>query len=96
MEECKWAYNCWIKPEKTKKYFIDIYGTSQYIYCLFSGSYDFSTNSTVFIFKLNGIHVKTLQLDHPISNFAIDDKNSFMIGITSNHSGGQDVIRYDL
>ena len=85
-----------IKPEKTKKYFIDIYGTSQYIYCLFSGSYDFSTNSTVFIFKWNGIHVKTLQLDHPISKFAIDDKNSFMIGITSNHSGGQDVIRYDL
>ena len=30
------------------------------------------------------------------SKFAIDDKNSFMIGITSNHSGGQDVIRYDL
>lgn len=85
-----------IKPEKTKKYFIDTYGTSQYIYCLFSDSYDFSTNSTVFIFKWNGKHVKTLQLDHPISKFAIDEKDSFMICITSNHLGGQDVIRYNL
>lgn len=85
-----------IKPEKTKKYFIDIYGTTRYVYCLFSGSYDYSTNSKVFIFKWNGKHIKTLQLDHPISKFAVDDKDSFMICITSNHSGGQDIIRYDL
>lgn len=85
-----------IKPEKTKKYFIDTYGTSQYVYCLFSGSYDFSENSMVFIFKWNGKYVKTLKLDRPISKLSVDKEDIYMICITSNSSGGQDVIRYDL
>lgn len=82
--------------EATTKYFIDTQSTSKYVYCLFSGSSDFSVNSKIFIFKWNGTHLKTIELDRHIRKFAVDRDNRFIIAIASTKGNGQDIIKYCL
>lgn len=78
------------------KYFIDIYGTPQYFYCLYNGTSDFSAKSKVFIFKWNGKHINTIQMDRAIRKFAVDRDNKYIIAIATNETDGQDIIRYNL
>ena len=80
----------------SEKYFIDVCGTPEYVYCLYNGDKDFSTDSKVFIFKWNGEHIKTVQLDRPIRKFTVDKSDNYIIAISGNSAGGQDILRYSL
>ena len=66
------------------------------IYINDNGDKDFSTDSKVFIFRWNGEHVKTVQLDRPIRKFTIDKSENYIIAISGNNTGGQDILRYIL
>lgn len=79
-----------------KKYFIDIYGTEKYVYCLYSGSSDLSVPSRILKFNWNGKHIDTFLLDRPIQLFAVDEKKECIIAASSYNTKGQDLIKYIL
>lgn len=78
------------------KYFIDIYGTEKYVYCLYSGSSDLSVPSRILKFNWNGKHINTFLLDRPIQQFAVNEKKKCIIAISSYNTEGQDIIEYKL
>ena len=78
------------------KCFIDLYGTEKYLYCLYAGTAYFSEPSKIMVFRWDGSHVKTWQIDRHIASFAVEKSNNYMIGIAANEKGGQDVIRYPI
>lgn len=78
------------------KHFIDIYGTNQYVYCLYSGSPDFMANTKIIIYNWNGKHIRTLQTDMPLSKIVVDTKNSYLLGLAPKRPNGQKLIQYDL
>lgn len=78
------------------KCFIDLCGTPRYVYCLYSGSKNFSGKSKIVIFQWDGKHVKTLESDRSIRSIAVDEDDKYILAIASKENGGQDVIRYEL
>lgn len=84
-----------INIEKATKCFIHIYGTPQYVYCLYDGSNDFTNSSKILVFKWDGKHIATWQADRNLRAIAIDQENKYILAIASNKNG-QDIIRYDL
>lgn len=78
------------------KFFIDIYGTEKYVYCLYSGSSDLTAPSKILKFNWNGKHINTFQLDRPIQLFAVDEKNKYIIAVSSYNTKGQDIIQFKL
>jgi hypothetical protein len=76
------------------KYFIKAYNTRKYAYFLYSGSWDFSTSSSIVIFDWNGKHITTLQLDSPITSFCVTDDNRSIYAINRNNMGKTDIIQY--
>ncbi|WP_455628556.1 hypothetical protein [Parabacteroides chinchillae] len=78
------------------KCFTSIYSTSKYVYCLYDGSTDFTASSKILVFKWNGKHVKTWQVDRNLRCLAVDKNNRYLYAISSNPAGGQDILRYAL
>lgn len=91
-----------IKPQRTQNFlesykcFIDIYGTSRYVYCVYDGSIDFSPQTKIMVFRWDGKHIKTLQTDRSIKKIAVDPQDKYFIAIATNEQGGRDVLRYSL
>lgn len=83
-----------INIEKTPKCFIHIYGTPQYVYCLYDGSTDFTSPSKIAIFQWNGKHVATWQADRNLRAIAVDKEDKYILAISSNKNG-QDIIKYN-
>jgi hypothetical protein len=80
----------------TAKYIIDIYGTSDYVYCLYNGSRNYDVNSTIFVFKWNGKHISTLKTDRSIKKIAVDSSDKYLIALGRNEKEGYDVVKYTL
>lgn len=78
------------------KCFIDLCGTPRYVYCLYSGSKNFSGKSKIVIFQWDGKHVRTWESDRSIRSIAVDEDDKYILAIVSKENGGQDVIRYEL
>lgn len=79
----------------TTKCFIHIYGTPKYVYCLYDGSSHFTNHSKIAVFKWDGKHVVTWQVDRNLRAIAVDDEDKYILAISSNENG-QDIIKYDL
>ena len=71
-------------------------GTPRYVYCLYSGSKNFSGKSKIVIFQWDGKHVRTWESDRSIRSIAVDEDDKYILAIVSKENGGQDVIRYEL
>lgn len=80
----------------TPKCFIDICGTSKYVYCLYNGTTDFLSPSIILVFEWDGTHKSTLQCNRGLRNIAVDKDNSYLIALTSQMDGRTDVIKYKL
>lgn len=78
------------------KCFINMYGTSKYLYCLYTGSNDFSTKSKILVFNWDKKHIATLQTDRSLRCISVDEKDQYILGVSSNESDGQDIIQYQL
>lgn len=85
-----------VDPERSRKCFTEVYGTKRYVYCLYSGSTDFSAPSLIAVFTWDGKFVRTFQLDRPLSTFTMDEKDDFLWGISRNQNGGTDVVKYKI
>jgi hypothetical protein len=79
---------------KSTKCFIYLYGTEEYLYCLYAGTADYSEPSKIMLFRWNGSHVKTWQMDRHIRSIAVEQSDDYIMAIALNKEGGQDVIRY--
>lgn len=82
--------------EHSTKYFIQIYSTAKYAYCLYSGSSKVDQPSRVIILDWKGNYIKTLQADKPLTAIAIDSSNKYLLGITRNSEGGTDIVKYKI
>lgn len=80
----------------TTKFFIDIYGTGKYVYCLYSGSVDLTAPARILKFDWDGKHIDTFLLDRPVQLFAVDEKKNCIIAVSSYDTEGQDIVRYAL
>ena len=81
--------------ERTPKCFLDICGTTQYVYMLYSGSADSLSHTYLLAFDWNGEHYQTWKLDRNIRTISItDDKNLY--GVRSMQGGEQEVCHYQL
>ena len=76
------------------KCFIDLYGTANYLYCLYAGTADYSEPSKIMIFRWDGSHVKTLEMDRYVRSIAVEQTDEYIMAIAANKENGQDIIRY--
>jgi hypothetical protein len=79
----------------TPKYCIDLVGTSRHVYCLYDGTSDYSTGSTIFIFAWTGKHISTLKTNRSLRKIAVDKDDAHIIAL-ANDSDGLDVVTYPL
>ncbi|GHT36952.1 hypothetical protein AGMMS49574_29340 [Bacteroidia bacterium] len=80
----------------TNKYFIDMYATSRYVYCLYDGTNDYSSCSTILIFDWKGKHIKNIKTNSYIKKIAVDRTDSYIIALVKNKSNSQDIVKYML
>lgn len=85
-----------INITSSTKYFIHIYGTLQYVYCLYSGSNDFSSHSRILVFDWTGKYIKSWISDRALRVIAIDENDKHMFAISSDNEGKQSVLKYTL
>ena len=81
---------------QSDKCFTTIAGSPKYVYCVYNGSNDFNALSKIFVFKWNGKHVATWEVDRNCRAIAVDKTDKYLIAISSRSGGGQDILRYDL
>lgn len=82
-------------PNSTN-YIIDIYGTPEYVYCLYDGTSDFKGISDIYVFSWSGKHIKTLKAGQNLKRIAVDKDNTYMLAIAENENGLRDVVRFSL
>lgn len=80
----------------SKKYFIQIYGTNKYVYCLYSGSSGIDCNSKVLVFNWKGKYINSYDLNRSVSCIAIEQCNNYLYGIARNSIGETEVLKYSL
>lgn len=85
-----------LDAEQSKKCFIDICSSNQYVFCLFDGSTDFTGNSVLYVFDWNGKHKATLQADRNLRKIATEKSGKYLLALSPNEQGGRDVVKYDL
>lgn len=85
-----------LDAEQSKKCFIDICSSDQYVFCLFDGSTDFTGNSVIYVFDWNGKHKATLQADRNLRKIATEKSGKYLLALSPNDQGGRDVVKYDL
>ena len=88
--------NKYMDAEHSKKCFIDICCSDQYVFCLFDGSTDFTGNSVIYVFDWDGKHKATLQADHNLRKIATEKSGKYLLALSPNEQGGRDVVRYNL
>lgn len=81
---------------ETRKCFIDICGTADYVYCLYDGSADFDAMSKIIVFDWNGNYVKTLQTDRFVKKIAVDPSAPSLLAIGVSPSGEGEILHYVL
>ncbi|MDL2245021.1 TolB-like 6-bladed beta-propeller domain-containing protein [Parabacteroides sp. OttesenSCG-928-J18] len=82
--------------EKSIKCFLDISCSMNYVYCLYDGSSNYSTLSTILVFNWEGMHIRNLQVDRSIRNLQVDADDRYLITLAENEEEGRDVVRYKL
>lgn len=88
--------NKYMDGEHSKKCFIDICSSDEYIFCLFDGSTDFTGNSLIYVFDWAGKHKATLQPDRNLRKIATEKSGKYLLALSPNQQGGRDVVKYDL
>ena len=82
--------------ENSKKCFIYICGTKEYVYCLYDGTIDYTANSKIVVFNWSGKHIKTFQADRCLKQIAVDKNNTKIIALAANEQHGRDVVHYQI
>lgn len=82
--------------ERATKCFTSIYGTPEYVYCVYDGSSDFCAQSKIVVFTWDGCHRATYEADRNICALAVDKDNTFILAISSTPDRGQDILKYSL
>lgn len=77
-------------------YIIDIYGTPEYVYCLYDGTKDFKGISDIYVFSWSGKHIRTLKTGQNLKRIAVDKDNAYMLAIAENENGWRDVVKFSL
>lgn len=86
-----------INDPNTIKYFIDLYGTDQSVYCLYSGSNNLDVPARIIQFDWNGRHIRTYLLDRPVYSFAVNEAKHLLVAISNNKSNKQqEIVKYIL
>ena len=61
--------------KNTTKCILDVCGTPQYLYCLYTGSTDYAVSAYLIAFKWNGKHHKTWRLNKNIRTISVSNDN---------------------
>ena len=85
-----------IDIRNTTKCFTYIYGTPQYVYCLYDGSSDFTAKSQIVVFQWNGKYIATWEADRYLQAIAVDKNDKYILAISSNKNDGQDIVKYNM
>lgn len=85
-----------IDIRNTTKCFTYIYGTPQYVYCLYDGSSDFTAKSQIVVFQWNGKYIATWEADRNLQAIAVDKNDKYILAISSNKNDGQDIVKYNM
>lgn len=86
-----------INEPNTVKYFIDLYGTDQSVYCLYSGSNNLDVPARIIQFDWNGKHIRTYLLDRPVYSFAVNETKHLLVAISNNKGNKQqEIVKYIL
>lgn len=88
--------NKYMDAERSKKCFIDICSSEEYVFCLFDGSTDFTNNSVIYVFDWEGKHEATLQAERSLRKIATEKSGEYLVALSPNEQGGRDVVKYDL
>lgn len=76
-------------------YFIDICGTSSFVYCLLNPIRQ-NDKSKIFIFDWEGNFKTSYSLKYKIRRMAISPDGTYLLGLHMSSDGGTDVIRFDI
>lgn len=88
--------NKYLDAEQSKKCFIDICSSEQYVFCLFDGSTNFTGNSVIYVFDWDGKQQAVLQADRNLRKIATEKSGEYLLALSPNGQGGRDVIKYSL
>ena len=88
--------NKYLNAEQSKKCFIDICSSEQYVFCLFDGSTNFTGNSVIYVFDWDGKQQAVLQADRNLRKIATEKSGEYLLALSPNGQGGRDVIKYSL
>lgn len=80
-----------------KRYYFDSFAGDNYAFALYNGALIENTNDQpgqIIVFNYEGSVVKSFQLDFPISNFIVDEKENKIYGITRDENPGVAVFDY--
>ena len=88
--------NKYLDAEQSKKCFIDICSSEQYVFCLFDGSTNFTGNSVIYVFDWEGKQQAVLQADRNLRKIATEKSGEYLLALSPNGQGGRDVIKYSL
>jgi len=85
-----------VDMDKSLKFFIYICGTKNYVYCLYDGSADYTSNSKIVVFDWQGKHIKTFQADRCLKQIAVNEKDTEINALAANEQHGRDVLCYKI
>lgn len=85
-----------IDVQSSIKCFIDMCSTDKNIYCIYSGSQDFSNNTTLLVFTWDGKLNRRVILDSRAKQISIDHNEKYIYTISADKAGGNKIIKYKL
>ena len=92
----KWIKTGALDTENTTKCLLDVCGTPDYLYCLYSGSADYATPTYLIAFHWNGKPYKTWQLDSYIRTMSVTNDNKTCYVVRSLPNKAQAISYYTL
>lgn len=81
---------------RSPKYFINIYCTSRYVYCLYDGSANYTNDSIIVVFRCDGKHVMTFNTDRSLRKIVVEKNDKFILALAANEKEGRDIVKYTL
>lgn len=78
----------------TKKYFVSMTGTSDFLYCLYNANA--SGLSSVFKFDWEGNLLSVMQTDMKLEKISVNPTDKYIYGIKMSEEGGSDIFRFDI
>ena len=85
-----------VDMDNSTKFFIYIFGTKKYVYCLYDGTTDYTANSKIIVFDWQGKHIKTYQADRCLKQIVVNETDTEIIALAANEQYGRDVVRYQV